>query len=102
MINFPALAKKPESEINKMTKAELTAAILKDRHMFDFYKNQYEELQKRIAQNTDNERAACVVLAAFVGIELPKETYSQQIDTKQLNILELVGLVAAKCASIRS
>jgi hypothetical protein len=101
MINFQALAKMPETEINKMTKAELVAAILRDRHMFDYYKKKAEELQEQIAQNTANERAACVVLAAFIGLEIPKDGYSNQLDTRQLNILELVGLVTAKCASVR-
>ena len=101
MIDFQALAKLPEKELNKMTKAELVAAVLRDRHMFDYYKNKSEELQKRLAQNNDNERAACVVLAAFIGLEIPKDGYSNQIDTRQLNILELVGLVTAKCVSGR-
>ncbi len=101
MINFQALAKMPEAEINKMTKAELVAAVLRDRHMFDYYKKKAEELQEQIAQNTANERAACVVLAAFIGLDIPKDGYSNQIDTRQLNILELVGLVTAKCASVR-
>jgi hypothetical protein len=99
MINFQALAKMPEAEISKMVKSELVAAILRDRHMFDYYKKKVEELQEQIAQNTSNERAACVVLAAFIGLEIPKDGYSNQIDTRQLNILELVGLVTAKCAS---
>ena len=101
MINFQALAKMPEAEINKMTKAELVAAVLRDRHMFDYYKKKAEELQEQIAQNTANERAACVVLAAFIGLEIPKDGYSNQLDTRQLNILELVGLVTAKCVSVR-
>jgi hypothetical protein len=52
MINFQALAKMPEAEISKMTKAELVAAILRDRHMFDYYKKKAEELQEQIAQNS--------------------------------------------------
>lgn len=99
MTDFVALATKPEAEINKMTKAELSAAVLKNRHMFDYYKNQVIDLQKRVTQNSDNERAACVVLVAFVGVELSRNEYSGQLDTTKLNILELVGLVTAKCAA---
>jgi hypothetical protein len=101
MINFQALAKMPEKEINKMTKAELVAAVLRDRHMFEYHVNRGDKFQEQIAQNTANERAACVVLAAFIGLEIPKDGYSNQIDTRQLNILELVGLVTAKCVSVR-
>jgi hypothetical protein len=101
MINFQALAKMPEAEINKMTKADVVAAVLRDRHMFDYYKKKVEELQEQIAQNATYERAACVVLAAFIGLDIPKDGYSNQIDTRQLNILELVGLVTAKCVSVR-
>lgn len=99
MTDFADLASKPESEINKMTKAELSAAVLKNRHMFDYYKNKVTDLQTRVTQNSDNERAACVVLAAFVGVELSRNEYSGQLDTTKLNILELVGLVTAKCAA---
>ncbi len=101
MINFQALAKMPEAEISKMVKSELVAAILRDRHMFEYYVNRCDKFQEQIAQNTANERAACVVLAAFIGLEIPKDGYSNQIDTRQLNILELVGLVTAKCVSVR-
>lgn len=99
MTDFADLASKPESEINKMTKAELCAAVLKNRYLFDHYKNRVTELEKRVAQNAENERAACVVLAAFVGVELSRNEYSGQLDTTKLNILELVGLVTAKCVA---
>ena len=101
MTDFADLASKPESEIKKMTRAELSAAVLKNRHMFDYYKNKVADLQKSVAQNAENERAACVVLAAFVGVELSRNEYSGQLDTTKLNVLELVGLVTAKCASVR-
>jgi hypothetical protein len=101
MTDFADLASKPESEIKKMTKAELSAAVLKNRHTFDYYKNKVADLQKSVAQNAENERAACVVLAAFVGVELSRNEYSGQLDTTKLNILELVGLVTAKCVSVR-
>jgi hypothetical protein len=101
MINFQALAKMPEKELNKMTKAELVAAVLRDRHMFEYHVNRGDKFQEQIAQNTANERAACVVLAAFVGVELSRNEYNGQLDTTKLNILELVGLVTAKCVSVR-
>jgi hypothetical protein len=99
MTDFAELATKPEAEINKMTKAQLSAAVLKNRYVFDHYKNRVAELERRVAQNTESERAACVVLAAFVGVELSRNEYSGQLDTTKLNILELVGLVTAKCAA---
>lgn len=99
MTDFAELASKPESEINKMTKAQLCAAILKNRYVFDHHKNRAAELERRIAQNAENERAASVVLAAFVGFEMPRNEYSGQLDTTKLNVLELVGLVTAKCAA---
>lgn len=98
-INIMQLATMKEIELNKMTKAELVAAIQKDAFYPSHYKSEAEKLRAQLSDNASNERAACVVLAAFVGEKLDRNEYSGEIDSKKLNILELAGLVAAKCAS---
>lgn len=97
-VSIMQLATMKEAELNKMTKAELVAAIQKDAFYPAHYKSEAEKLRAQIADNSTNERAACVMLAAFVGSPLDRNEYSGEIDSKKLNILELAGLVAAKCA----
>ena len=98
-IDIMKLSTMSEVELNKLTKAELVAAIRSNAFYPHYYKSEAEKLQKQINENTTNERAACVMLAAFVGVELEKDDYSGQIRTNKLNILELVGAVTAKCAA---
>lgn len=88
-----------EAELNKMTKAELVASIKHESFYPQHYKSQADEANKRLAENATNERAACVMLAALVGQPLERSEYSGEIDSKRLNILELVGLAAAKMAT---
>lgn len=99
-INCMQLVKMTEAELSKMTKAELVAAIKKDSFYPEHYKNQFEKLTEEAKNNASNERAACVMLAAFVGVQIPKNEYTGQVDSNNLNILELAGLVAAKCAQM--
>ena len=98
-IDIMKLATLSETELNKMTKAELITAIRNNAFYPNHYKNEAEKLQKQINENATNERAACVMLASFVGVPLEKNEYSRQIETRNLNILELAGLVAAKCVA---
>lgn len=97
-IDIMKLSTMSETELNKLTKAELIAAIRYNNFYPNHYKSEADKLQKQINENATNERAACVMLAAFVGVPLEKNEYSGQIETKGLNILELAGRVAAKCA----
>jgi len=97
-IDIMKLSTMSETELNKLTKAELVAAIRHNNFYPNHYKNEADKLQKQINENATNERAACVMLASFVGVPLEKNEYSGQIETKGLNILELAGRVAAKCA----
>lgn len=97
MTTFMQLAEKTEAELNKMTKTEILAAIKNQGFMAASYKRRAEEMEKQISDNNTNERAACVMLAALVGKELTKNEYTGQIESRDLNILELVGLVSAKC-----
>lgn len=89
-----------EAERNKLTKAELLEAIKTSGYDYRSAKRKVKELSDQMSVNATNERAACVMLAAFNGIELEKDTYSGKIETRQLNILELAGLTVAKCAYI--
>lgn len=88
-----------ESDLNKLTKAQLVEAIKKDSWLPKHYKSQMDTLTKSIQNNESNERAACVMLAAFVGVPIIRNEYSGDIESKGMNILELAGLVAAKCAA---
>jgi hypothetical protein len=87
-----------ETELNKMTKADLIASIKCESFYPNHYKGEAEKLQRIITENATNERAACVMLAALVGFDLDRSEYSGEIDSKKLNILELVGLAAKKMA----
>lgn len=98
-INIFKLVSMTEAELGKLTKAELLVALKKDSWMLNHHKSRVEELEKTLKENATNERAACVMLAAFVGRPLEVNEYSGEIDSKKLNILELCGLVAAKCAA---
>jgi len=98
-INIFKLATMTETEMAKLTKAELIAGIKKDSWLLAHHKDKVATLEKQMEDNGTNERAACVMLAAFVGQPLERNEYSGQIESKKLNILELAGLVAAKIAS---
>lgn len=89
-----------DADRNKLTKAELLEAIKDYGYDYRSSKRQVKELSDQMAVNATNERAACVMLASFNGIELDKDSYSGRVDTKSLNILELAGLTLARCASI--
>lgn len=89
-----------DAERSKLTKAELLESIKTYGYDYRSAKRQVKELNEQLSVNATNERAACVMLAAFNGIELEKDSYSGNINTRQLNILELAGLTVAKCASI--
>lgn len=97
-ISVMKLCTMTEAELNKMTKAELVASIKCEAFYPGHYKGEAEKLQKIINENSTNERAACVMLAALVGVELERSEYSGEIESKKLNILELVGLAAKKLA----
>jgi len=88
-----------EDELNKMTKADLIASIKCESIYPGFYKNEAEKFQKQAQENATSERAACVMLAALVGVPLERNEYSGNIESQKLNILELVGLAAAKMAA---
>jgi phage-related baseplate assembly protein len=99
-LNIEKLATMKEQELNKLTKAELIAAIQKDCWMVSSNKREVSELKETISRNSTNERAACVMLAAMVGKDLSVDEYSGQVNSRNLNILELVGLVAKRLADI--
>jgi hypothetical protein len=82
-----------------MTKADLIASIKCESFHPDHYKALAEKLQKQAQENATSERAACVMLAALVGAPLERNEYSGHIESQKLNILELVGLAAAKMAA---
>lgn len=94
------LCEMKESDLSRLTKAELLESIKTYGYDYRSAKRQVKELSDQMSINATNERAACVVLAAFNGIELDKDQYSGSINTKSLSILELAGLTVAKCASI--
>lgn len=87
------------AELTKMTKAELVESIKHESFYPSHYKTEAEKANKILADNASSERAACVMLAALVGEPLKRNEYSGEIDSKSLNILELVGLAAAKMAN---
>lgn len=89
-----------EAELGKLTKAELIAAIKQDCWQVGHYKTKSEDLQKTLDQNQTDERAACIVLAAFVGQPMVRNEYHGTIESKALNILELAGLATAKAVSV--
>jgi hypothetical protein len=89
-----------ETERNKLTKAELLQAIKDYGYDYRSAKRQVKELSDQMSVNATNERAACVMLAAFNGVELEKDDYRGTVKSEKLNILELAGLTVAKCASI--
>lgn len=98
-ISVMKLCTMSEAELNKMTKAELVASIKCEAFYPGHYKSEAEKLQKQANENATSERAACVMLAALVGVQLERNEYSGQIESQKLNILELVGLAAAKMAA---
>jgi len=98
-ISVMKLCTMSEADLNKMTKAELVSSIKHEAFYPGHYKSEAEKLQKQISENATSERAACVMLAAMVGVQMDRNDYSGQIETQKLNILELVGLVAAKLAN---
>lgn len=98
-ISVMKLCTMADAELNKMTKAELVASIKCEAFFPNHYKNEAEKLQKQLNENATSERAACVMLAALVGVQLDRNKYSGQIESQKLNILELVGLAAAKMAA---
>lgn len=100
MTTFMQLADKTEAELNKMTKGEIIAAIRNQGFVAQSYKSRAEQAEKRLEENGTNERAACVMLAALVGKELTKNEYTGQVESRDLNILELAGLAAAKCVEV--
>ena len=89
-----------ETERSKLTKAELLEAIKNYGYDYRSAKRQVKELTDQMSVNATNERAACVMLAAFNGVELEKDDYRGTVNSNKLNILELAGLTVAKCASI--
>ena len=89
-----------ETERSKLTKAELLESIKTYGYDYRTAKRQVKELSDQMSVNATNERAACVMLAAFNGIELEKDDYRGTVNSNKLNILELAGLTVAKCASI--
>lgn len=101
-MNITELLNLSEVDLNKLTKSEIVSVITSGKWQAIGWKRQSEELSKQLDENRTNERAACVMLAAFVGVELNRNEYNSTIDSKNLNILELAGLVAAKCVSTNS
>lgn len=89
-----------ETERSKLTKAELLESIKTYGYDYRSAKRQVKELSDQMSVNATNERAACVMLAAFNGVELEKDDYRGTVNSNKLNILELAGLTVAKCASI--
>lgn len=89
-----------DTERSKLTKAELLESIKTYGYDYRTAKRQVKELSDQMSVNATNERAACVMLAAFNGIELEKDDYRGTVNSNKLNILELAGLTVAKCASI--
>lgn len=94
------LCEMKESDLAKLTKAELLESIKTYGYDYRSAKRQVKELSDQMSLNATNERAACVMLAAFNGVELEKDDYRGTIKSDKLNILELAGLTVAKCASI--
>jgi hypothetical protein len=97
-ITVMKLCTMPEAELKKMTKTELITSIKHESFYPEHYRKEAEKLQKQIEENATNERAACVMLAALVGLTLERNEYSGKIESNKLNILELVGLVAGMLA----
>lgn len=89
-----------EAELSKMTKAELIESIKCEAWYPNHYKSQAEQAQKTLSDNATDERAACIVLAALVGEQIERNVYGNELNTKPLNILDLVGKAAAMCVRV--
>jgi len=89
-----------EAERSKLTKAEILQAIKDYGYDYKNAKRQVKELSDQMSINATNERAACVMLAAFNGVDIEKDEYRGTVRSEKLNILELAGLTVAKCAAI--
>jgi hypothetical protein len=100
-IDIMALSRMNATELGKLSKAQLVEAICKNSYLPGHYKSRTEDLENKIRKQQDDCKAACVVLAAFVGHPLPKNEYSHEIEADKLNILELAGLVCQKAAAGR-
>ena len=87
------------AKIRKMTKQEIIDALGKNAFYPNHYKNQVDELNKKLNQRSNDEVAARIMLASFVGMGLEIDDYSGQVDFKKLNLLDLVGKVCAKCVN---
>lgn len=94
------LMKKTEKELNKVSKAEIIQSIVNNQYQYTSLNNKVKEAEEKLAKNRTDERAAAVMLAAFVGVELPRSEYTGALESEKLNILELAGLAAQKCADI--
>lgn len=89
-----------ELQREKLTKAELLYALKHGSYDYTNAKRKVVELEETITRNATDERAACVIMAAFNGVELPRDDYRGAIDSRKLNILELVGLTVSRCSNI--
>lgn len=95
-INIFELINLPENELNKLTKSEIIESIKAGSWNIKYQESQVKGLREELEKSRSDEVAACVVLASYCGVNLPREEYSGKIEVDKLNLLELVGYTLSK------
>ncbi len=94
-MNLGELVAKSKSDLMKITKEEIVDCITKNAWQYNQAISNSKELNKTIEENKTNEKAACIMLSAFLGDEILVEEYRSVVKTSHLNILALAGRVCA-------
>ena len=82
-------------DLGKLSKVELVESISYYGFQYRQAVEEQKRLQKQMEENQSNERAACVMLSGFLGDEITKDDYRGTVDSRKMNILELVGRAVA-------
>ena len=92
------LIKMDKKELSKVSKDELVKTLSEQKWEWESKENKIKELEARLSQQSENERAVKMMLIGYLGKDVERDEYSGSVVLNKVNLSELVGEVMVKAA----
>jgi hypothetical protein len=93
------LIKKEKKELNKISKDEIIKTIVDSKWQWEHKESQIKELDAKLVKQSENERAAKMMLVGYLGKQVERDEYDNSvIGLDKTSLLELLGELMVKAS----
>ena len=93
------LINKDKKELNKISKEDIVESIINSKWLWESKDNKVKELEVKLLNQSENERAAKMMLIGYLGKQVERDEYSNKVtDLDKMNLIELLGEFMVKAA----